>query len=265
MIKLIAVDMDGTLLNSAKEFPVDFYPLLEKILSRGVTVVIASGRQYFNLLKYFQPYRKQLYFIADNGALVYHGSENIFCNAVSPSKLQKLCTTLNNIAGAHPILCGVKSAYYQPDESYHGLYKNIHQYYEKLQAVSPLSQIIGEDDICKIAIFDQRGAEQNSYTLLQKMNREFNISLSGTSWVDIMNLGINKGKALQLIQKRLCITPAQSMAFGDYLNDCELLSQAYYSYAVANAHPKLKAVSHFEAPTNDDGGVIKVLEQYFSD
>ena len=87
--------------------------------------------------------------------------------------------------------------------------------------------------------------------------------LSGEHWVDVMKPGVHKGAAMRGLQKMLGIAPSECMAFGDYLNDCELLESAGESYAMANAHPLLKAQAKHIAPSNDDNGVIRVIREVF--
>ena len=71
-IRLVASDLDGTLLDSEKRLPEGFLPLLEQLLARGGCFVAASGRQYLNMLEYFKTLGERIYFIAENGGVVYY-------------------------------------------------------------------------------------------------------------------------------------------------------------------------------------------------
>ena len=75
-----------------------------------------------------------------------------------------------------------------------------------------------------------------------------------------MEKNVSKGAALRQIQESLGIGPEETMAFGDQLNDLEMLERAYYSYAVGNARPEVKAAARFQADTNVAQGVLKVLQ-----
>ena len=77
-IRLIAVDLDGTLLNGRKEIPPDFVPMVEALYPR-VRFVLASGRQYFNLAAMFASVADKLFYFAENGGLIFDGAENISC------------------------------------------------------------------------------------------------------------------------------------------------------------------------------------------
>ena len=78
-----------------------------------------------------------------------------------------------------------------------------------------------------------------------------------------MKPGVNKGEALRGVQRMLGIRPEECMAFGDYLNDCELLDAVGESYAMENAHPALKRIAKYIAPSNDEDGVMRVLRERF--
>ena len=81
--------------------------------------------------------------------------------------------------------------------------------------------------------------------------------------MDFMNKGVNKGTAIERIQECYDVTYDETMAFGDYLNDYEMMQSCKYSYAMANAHPKLKEISNYEAKSNDENGVMEVIKEYF--
>ena len=87
---------------------------------------------------------------------------------------------------------------------------------------------------------------------------------SGANWVDVMKPGVNKGRAMQMLQRIKGISPDECMAFGDYLNDLELLQSVTESYAMENALPELKVISKHIAPPNDDDGVMRVVKQRFA-
>ena len=70
MIKLIASDLDGTLLkNGAQELPPDIFPIIRELRQKGIRFVAASGRQYYNLRLLFKPVMDEIFYIAENGSL----------------------------------------------------------------------------------------------------------------------------------------------------------------------------------------------------
>ena len=263
MIKLIATDMDGTLLNSKKEFPDHLFKVIEQLHKHRIKFAVASGRQYYTLLKDFEPVKDDMIFICENGALVFDQGENIFCDALPYEEVVKLVEMIREIDHAYPILCGVESAYIE--DSMEEFERNAAMYYARCEQVNDLLEAAKKDRICKIAIFDTADAQSNTYKQLSSLNEKFKVSLSGHEWVDIMSLTVNKGEAMRLIQKKYHIAYDETMAFGDYLNDYEMMKTCYYSYAMKNAHEELKAICHFEAPSNDENGVIITIKQFLHD
>ena len=82
MIKLIATDMDGTLLNSKNEIQDGFYEVFNKLEEKGIIFAAASGRQYYNLLKRFEGIEDKMMFIAENGTFVVYKGIELVVNAL---------------------------------------------------------------------------------------------------------------------------------------------------------------------------------------
>jgi hypothetical protein len=82
MIKFIATDMDGTLLNKHNEINNEFFEIFEKLENKNIKFAAASGRQYFNLAKRFEPIKDRMMFIAENGTFVVYKGEELFVNAL---------------------------------------------------------------------------------------------------------------------------------------------------------------------------------------
>ena len=76
-----------------------------------------------------------------------------------------------------------------------------------------------------------------------------------------MHVGITKGAGIRALQKQLNILPEECMAFGDYMNDYDMLTACDESYAMENAHPDLKKIAKHIAPSNEEEGVMQVLRQ----
>ena len=91
------------------------------------------------------------------------------------------------------------------------------------------------------------------------------VALSSAYWVDVMNADINKGIAIKQVQKKLKIKPEECAAFGDYLNDSEMMEAVYYSFAMANAHPKIKELARFSTASNEEHGVLRAIKKLIDD
>ena len=88
------------------------------------------------------------------------------------------------------------------------------------------------------------------------------VVLASAYWVDVTNKGANKGTAVRQIQERLGLSQEECAAFGDYMNDKEMLESVYYSYAMANAYPAIKDVARFEAKSNAEHGVMVQIQEF---
>lgn len=263
MIKLIATDMDGTLLDSKKNFPNNFEEVLNNLKKNDIKFIVASGRQYFNLYKQFEEFNDEFLYICDNGGIIFDDKEIMYINQIDKSKIKKVIELSRTLENTSIILSGEKSAYVEDKDDL--FIENARIYYERLDIVDDLMEFIDKDmdKICKIAVFHPADAEEYALPPFKHLEEEFLICVSGKHYIDLMNHGVNKGEALKRIQKYYNISFDETMAFGDYLNDYELLQSCKYSYAMENAHPKLKEVSNYIAKSNDENGVIKAIESHF--
>ena len=88
-VKLIAADMDGTLLDSNKNLSPDLFDLIKKLKEKDVKFAIASGRQYFNLLDNFKDVKEDLVYISDNGSIVYdNNGKSIYTDEINKHELK---------------------------------------------------------------------------------------------------------------------------------------------------------------------------------
>ncbi len=256
-IKLILCDMDGTLLNSKKEEPKDFRKIVRELVRRKILVGIASGRQYVTLKNQFLDIYDDLIFISDNGTIVFHHDKCIYNNPMQLEDIKEIKKIIEKSKTSFMVCCGLKGAYaFNRDEEFT---KNANQYCKNLTIVNSVEEI--RDIICKIAIYDLYDAKQNILPLLKNLKPELSAVHSSFNWVDISNADISKGSAVKMIQQMYQITKEETMAFGDYLNDLEMLREAKYSYAMANAIPEIKEAANFIAPSNDEEGVIKIIKE----
>lgn len=259
-IKLIVTDMDGTFLNSSHEVSPEFSQIYEELKKRNILFVPASGRQMLGITKYFGDIESEMAFIAENGGYVIYKNEELFADRLDQKYVAEIITAIKSIPGATAVLSGKKKAYFDTDNQ--GFIDYISQFYAESEKRGDLTQPI-EDSIFKIAVYHAEGAELNVYPVLQQFEKyDLEVVVSGQYWLDIMNKNINKGNALEKLQKVLNITPQQTMAFGDYMNDIEMLKNAGYSYAMKNAHPSVKQAATFEACSNDNFGVLKIIKDY---
>lgn len=104
------------------------------------------------------------------------------------------------------------------------------------------------------------GSLEQVYTALQEsFGAEYEVVISGDVWMDMMCKQVSKGNALSDIQSLLQVSPAETMAFGDYQNDISMFAKADYSYAMGQASDAVKQHARFVAPPNTENGVVRTI------
>lgn len=251
--------MDGTLLRSNHELSPEFDSVYKKLIAKGIQFVPASGRQYYSITSYFEENKNQMAIIAENGTYVTMNGQEIFVDELDINLVHQIVEETRKIDGANLVLAGKNAAYIEStDETFINYFQN---YYSKNIIVDDLTKI-NDDQFIKIAINHPNGSEDNIYPHLKHFeNNNLKVVISGEVWLDIMNKDTNKGKALKALQNQLGISKDETMVFGDYMNDIEMLELAKYSFAMENAHPKVKAIANFEAPSNDKDGVLTIIKR----
>lgn len=257
MIKLVVTDMDGTFLNDKKEFSNEFWEIYSELEKKGIKFVVASGRQYQNLRKNFEKIKNEIVFIAENGSYVVEKEKEIYSRTLPKEAIKKYIEIGRKISTTNIVLCGKKSAYVESTDR--NFIEEIEKYYEEKKVVSNLLEVV-DDEIIKIAYCDLSGTEENVYPYVKNEN-DCQIVVSGDIWLDVSHIESNKGIALEVLQNKLGIKYDETMIFGDYLNDLEMLKKGKYSYAMGNAHEEIKKISNFIAKSNNENGVLEELKK----
>ncbi|MFG3093387.1 Cof-type HAD-IIB family hydrolase [Streptomyces sp. NPDC048202] len=258
-IRLVVTDMDGTLLDDDKCPPDTLWPLLAELRRRGVLFSPASGRQYATLAREFAEVAEGMVFIAENGTYVVRDGVELSSDPLDAASAADLARTVRGLAArgvdAGAVVCGKRAAYVErTDEAF---LAEVRKYYVEHRVVEDVTAV--DDEIIKVAVYDFGSAETGAAPALAPYADSHQVVVSGEHWVDVMNRTANKGAALRGLQRELGITPAQTMVFGDYLNDLEMLDAADWSFAMANAHPDVMQRARHLAPSNNDQGVPRTV------
>jgi Cof subfamily protein (haloacid dehalogenase superfamily) len=258
-IRLVVTDMDGTLLDDDKRVPDGLWEVLARLRERGVLFSPASGRQYATLAREFAEVADGMVFIAENGTYVVRDGEELSSDPLAPGVVREVVAAVRRLAAGGvdvgAVVCGKRSAYVErADEAF---LAEVRRYYLRCQVVEDVAAV--DDDVIKVALFDFGPAEESTAPALASFAKTHQVVVSGEHWVDVMNRTANKGAALRRLQHDLGITPAQTLVFGDYLNDLEMLDAADWSFAMANAHPEVVRRARHLAPSNNDNGVLRTV------
>ncbi|MDR2122067.1 MAG: Cof-type HAD-IIB family hydrolase [Flavobacteriaceae bacterium] len=257
-VKLVVADMDGTLLHSDYTLNPEFFDVYRQLKEINVKFMVASGRQYDSLLHIFESIKDEIYFIAENGGNVIYREKQLFAQKMEREIINEVVKTVRALPDTEMLLCGVKNAYVET--AHPEFEKYVTPYYPKRKVVSDLLQTV-DDQIVKIAIYNKTDSEKNILPYVEHLKDKCLLKVSGKNWLDISEKNSNKGLALRKVQEILHISKEETMVFGDYLNDLEMMEEGYFSYAMANAHPFLKENARFQTSSNDNDGVLKVLKE----
>lgn len=268
-IKMIAVDMDGTFLRDDNSYDQKrFRNQLRQLTERGIKFVAASGSQLDRLKQQFQAFSASMDFISENGSIVTSQQRLISVSAIPIPLLEELLTMIRThfpSSVASTTITGQKAAYV--DQSEPQAYFDLKQrYYSTLKRVPTLLQYEAakfDDQLVKVGITFAPGETVKAQVQrlrqlipagLESLNSGFNTELIGVA-------GVNKRTGLQQLQKRYQIEDNEIMTFGDNENDLAMLGMTPYGYAMANADEQVQQLAPRQAPSNNDDGVLQVIDQ----
>ncbi len=257
-IRIVVTDMDGTLLTNEHTIPDGFWPLLEIMRERGVLMVPASGRQLAGITRLF-PDTAGMAFIAENGTYVERDGQEVSCTTLQRAAVADAIARIRALGDLETgvVVCGKESAYIERSDD--AFVEEVSRYYGKLAIVDNLDEV--RDDVLKVALFSFADIATAVYPHLGNLATHPQVVVSSPHWIDIMDPDVNKGVGLRALQKATGVGRHQTAVFGDYLNDLEMIEEADYSFAMANAHADVARRARFGAPSNDDAGVVTTVAQ----
>ncbi|WP_277207191.1 Cof-type HAD-IIB family hydrolase [Isoptericola croceus] len=261
-IRLVVTDMDGTLLDPDGAVPDGLWPLLERMHDAGITFVPASGRQHATIAASFPatstPGHDELVIIAENGTLVTRGGQEVSSETLDRDGVTAVVRAVRGLSTTRDggaVLAGKRGAYVERGDD--AFVDHIRTYYRELTVVDDLLAV--DDEVLKVAVYDDVDSATGTLPALVHLRATHQVVVSSPHWIDVMPPGVNKGRGLRRLQTELGVTPAQTMVFGDYLNDIEMLDAAEWSFAMSGAHPDVLAHARYTAPGNAEHGVVQVL------
>lgn len=258
MIRLIASDLDGTLLTPDKHLPEPTFALIERLLAKGIYFVPASGRQYANLRNFFRPVADRIPFLAENGALAVFQDKVLYTCPIPAEQILPALQVIRALPRLYPMLCTPDCAYIEDTDQ--PFYDYAFASYTNCKYLPSLNEVIGKAPVCKIAVYDAVNSAQNGGKVLPRRLPGLRTILSGPDWLDVSAPDANKGAGIRFLQDYLHIPPEDCMAFGDHMNDFELLRSCKHAYVPENAFPALKQHFPNTVPSNRDGGVIQTIQ-----
>ena len=278
MYKLVAIDLDGTLLNSYGEVTDKTKEAIKKAVEKGVEVVLASGRPISSVEDLANDLSANHYLISGNGAIVYdmHKKEIVYDNFLKKEQVLeiiKICeenSIYYNIYTENEVL--TKSLNYNT-LFYHS--ENTHKQEEKRTNINIVDDVYGyvekteDDHFLKITVCDESRVVFNN--ILKKLELVPNIDVldvshmskkiirNGTDevlveycYTEITNKDVHKWSAMKFIIDDMSITPEEVVAIGDNVNDKEMIEGAGLGVAMGNATDQIKEIANVTVATNNE-------------
>ena len=255
MIKLIASDIDGTLLqNGARKIPDEIFTHIHRLREKGILFCPASGRQYGSLLGLFAPIAQESYFICENGAVVFGPGSPGSLLAKTVMERDPALALANEIEATPEcsvLMSGANLSYIcsrDPSLEY------VIRYFvgNNLLILNRPEDI--PEDIVKVSSYCRQGAPAVAEEMLPRWGGRFSGAVAGRDWLDFN--AASKATGIREMCRILSISPDEVMAFGDNYNDLSMLQCVGHPYLMANGPEELRRSCPF--PTCDT--VAQVLE-----
>ena len=255
MIKLIASDMDGTLLDGEGNVPPETFDLIRRLNAAGIGFVASSGRRFDKLQEMFAPVANQMDFVASNGAQVIVAGKLVDREVFSHAALRRLKGVVDLFDSLHLAIFDRKITYLLDDEARfeRELDKNLPNPVRALELPDPNTSIIKASIYCDEAIMDM------AYILERELGNDFVFAPSGRKWIDIMQRGVSKATGIRQVMEAHDVAPSEVMAFGDAMNDYEILRMVGTSVAMGNARSAIKEIATKVIGTNTEHAVQREI------
>ncbi|MCC8139484.1 MAG: HAD family hydrolase [Lachnospiraceae bacterium] len=242
MIKMIASDLDGTLIpEGTQEMEDGFMDVLGELLERGYEFCAASGRQYANMRRVFEEYQDRIGFVCENGALVMEHGTIQYAQKLPRELVSEVAEDIMRFPCTDIMLSGVKACYIQPRTPW---YENqiTHVLKNETRVFQNFSEI--DDTIVKIAMYVY-DFPQNIESIRSFMEEKYgtlaDFLCAGNDWFDMIMKGSGKGTGLRAYIEKKGIRSDEIMAFGDNQNDISMLELTPHSYAMAHSTPEVRS------------------------
>ncbi|SHE87720.1 Cof-type HAD-IIB family hydrolase [Alkalibacter saccharofermentans] len=262
--KMLAVDMDGTLLDSNKLIPDENIDALFKLQKNGVKVVFSTGRVIESAMSYAMAIDFEADYVGSNGAsMAYEDNlETLQINTDRVIEFAHMCQKMNI---DYNIITDSHNYYYQNLDFYNIYYfdndmvKNSNILSKSLFCdINEIEAELRNEKIIKMDMYET-GDNRLSEIWEKLDHEEFTIIRPEANYVEIMNLTASKGNGVNKIANHYGIDKSQIITMGDSGNDLSMFEQCGLSIAMGNAHGDIKKLTKMTTDTNDNCGVAKAL------
>jgi hypothetical protein len=256
--RLIAIDLDGTLLDRRQNLSARNREAVSRVLAMGVQVALATARDRASIRLKVPMAGPGLYYLASGGAIVFDtASEAILWDqGLSPALTSDAVAFLRRYG--HPVFLNRDCTYWvDREEERVALIEE--RYNLSTRPMDEWSELGGP--VHRVSMAAPRAVlEQAAREGVAVFGRRANVGLASPDWVDILPSGAGKGPSLQWLQAHIGVSSDETMAIGDYDSDLPLFAAARCKVAMGNSVPRVKAEATHQTVGNDEDGVALVLE-----
>ena len=259
MIKLIASDIDGTILpEGGKELNPEIFDVILELEKHDIHFAVASGRQLQSEQWLFSPVKDHISYIADNGAICMHKGEVHVITKFQQDLAIKIIKELEKRPNCNVTVSSPTTQYIKGNSEEFYTYLTKHLSYD-VTIIDDFTKI--DEPIIKIAYLDLVTNEASFKHFYDLFNKDIRVVTAGNRWVDFIPFDSNKGTALKFLLNQMNLTPAEVISFGDQQNDIEMLQFTKKSYAMAHAKPEIKkyATDETESVTHTLRELLRTL------
>ena len=266
-MKLIAIDMDGTLLRGDKSFDLDrFERAVHALKEAGTRVCIASGNSYPKLRGYFDDQlRQELLFASTNGNAIMVEEQGLHYSALDYDTTEAIIDFLNEFSDFFCLVMTDRGSYAVTQDL--DALDHFRLYHPHIDHLANFRDLNPEEAILQLSVMSKRSVADNKVMtrILNERFPEGHAVTSGGRWIDVFSPQGGKGQAIRYLQDYLQTDASQTMAFGDSLNDQTMMEVVDYSLAMGNADPDLLAICRYQIGDNESQAVIDILEALVAD
>lgn len=260
MIKVIASDMDGTLIpHYGDGVPEEMFRMIRKFREHGIQFMAASGRQHANLQYMFRPVRDEIDYLCENGCLVFHDGKLVHQEIMPEDAAIDLLSAFDDKKEYEVLVSGVDTSYVYATSGTFGNFCRdvVHNHVTFVPTIHDIPE-----PYFKISGWcpDEKHALQEVTYWDRLFGDLFTVVYSGNGWVDFSPKGVTKGSAITWYMNEYGIRKDEVMAFGDNYNDEAMLNDVGFSYAMMSAP---KEIRDFCYGTTDS--VVATLKDAFRD
>ena len=261
-IDLVAVDLDGTLLNDSKQVSEQTANALRCLPSMGVKVVIASARPPRSVRHIYKLLNLDTWQINYNGALIWDepAQNAVFHRPLGKGVAKRVIDDARFLFGDIQVTCEILDKWYTDRFDPNNTTETGRLF--KPDVIAPLDDFCNGQVTKLLLLGDPKTVSTLEYAIAQAHQDDVTVVRTDDNLIQVMDRRVSKAVALQVVAKQYGVSRAHIMAIGDAPNDVGMLQVAGVAVAMDNAHQLVKKVAHWVAPSNNDHGVHAALVKY---